>query len=79
MSVTCSLVGAPVQSGASQAGCMMGPDALRTAGIAEVLSDLGHSVEDHGNVDCHNADVPAHSNSTLKNLGKTVGWAKGAQ
>ena len=54
---------------------MMGPDALRTAGIAETLSDLGHTVEDHGNVDCQKSEVPPHSNSALKNLGQTVGWA----
>lgn len=76
MPVSCALVGAPVQSGASQAGCMMGPDSLRTAGIAEVLSQLGHSVVDHGNVDCQKVDVASHSNSAVKNLEKTVGWAK---
>jgi arginase len=76
MPVSCVLVGAPVQSGASQAGCLMGPDALRTAGIAEILSQLGHSVEDYGNVGCKRAEVPSHSNSAVKNLGKTVGWAK---
>lgn len=76
MPVACALVGAPVQSGASQAGCMMGPDALRTAGIAEVLSQLGHPVVDLGNIDCQKVDVPSHSNSAVKNLEKTVGWAK---
>ena len=37
---SCILVGAPVQSGASQPGCLMGPDAFRTAGLAETLEEL---------------------------------------
>ena len=47
---TCILIGAPVDSGKRRAGCLMGPDAYRTAGIANALSDLGHKVEDLGNI-----------------------------
>ena len=28
----------------------MGPDAYRTAGIVEMISDLGHYVDDIGNI-----------------------------
>ncbi|MEO1159602.1 MAG: arginase, partial [Pseudomonadota bacterium] len=42
MSLNCYLVGAPVQTGTSQLGCLMGPDALRTAGLIDALADLGH-------------------------------------
>ncbi|GIT92570.1 arginase [Jannaschia pagri] len=38
------LIDVPVQSGARRRGCVMGPDALRTAGMAEVLTDLGYGV-----------------------------------
>ena len=31
-------------------GTLMGPDALRTAGIGRVLEQLGFRVEDHGNL-----------------------------
>ena len=44
------LIGAPVDSGKDRRGCLMGPDAYRTAGIAEALSDLGHRVSDRGNL-----------------------------
>ena len=44
------LVGIPIEIGASQAGALMGPDALRTAGIGRILDQLGFSVEDHGNL-----------------------------
>ncbi|OIQ29455.1 MAG: arginase [Alphaproteobacteria bacterium MedPE-SWcel] len=46
----CILVGAPVDSGKRRAGCLMGPDAYRTAGLAPALESLGHTVEDIGNV-----------------------------
>ena len=45
-----ALLGIPVEIGASQRGTLMGPDALRTAGIGRVLEQLGFSVEDHGNL-----------------------------
>jgi len=46
----CILVGAPVDCGKKRKGCLMGPDAYRTAGLAEAIRDLGHTVEDRGNV-----------------------------
>jgi arginase len=45
-----ALLGVPIEIGASQAGALMGPDALRTAGIGRILDQLGFSVEDHGDL-----------------------------
>src|ERR1700743_3021342 len=45
---TIALLGVPVEIGASQAGTLMGPAALRTAGIARLLEQLGLTIEDHG-------------------------------
>ena len=57
-----ALLGVPVDIGASQRGTLMGPDALRTAGIAPVLERLGLAVEDHGNIaldaNSRGSDVP---------------------
>jgi len=72
---TCVLVGAPVQTGASQAGCIMGPDALRTAGLEQVLSSLGYAVHDIGNVANQNAKPQSHSNPAIHDLSETIGWA----
>ena len=47
---TCILIGAPVDSGKKRRGCLMGPDAYRTAGLVESLQELGHDVIDEGNV-----------------------------
>src|SRR6185312_5532747 len=45
-----ALLGIPVEIGASQPGTLMGPAALRTAGIGRILGQLGFSVEDHGDM-----------------------------
>lgn len=73
---TCVLVGAPVQTGASQPGCIMGPDAFRTAGLAETLSSLGHSVQDSGNVVQRDGKTAAHANAAIHDLAATVDWAQ---
>src|ERR1700712_4243092 len=45
-----ALLGVPVEVGASQPGALMGPAALRTAGLGPLLQNLGLSVEDHGDI-----------------------------
>src|SRR5260370_41131065 len=53
-----ALLGVPIEIGASQRGPLMGPDALRTAGIGRVLEQLGLGVEDHGNLAVEAASAP---------------------
>ena len=45
-----ALLGIPIEVGASQPGTLMGPAALRTAGIGRLLERLGFCVEDHGDL-----------------------------
>jgi arginase len=45
-----ALLGAPIEIGASQRGTLMGPAALRTAGLVTLFEALGFSVEDHGDL-----------------------------
>jgi arginase len=45
-----TILGAPVEAGASVPGSAMGPAMLRTAGITKTLSALGHDVEDRGDL-----------------------------
>jgi arginase len=45
-----AVLGAPIDIGASQRGTLMGPAALRTAGLLNVLEALGFDVDDHGDV-----------------------------
>ena len=74
--ITCTLVGAPVQTGASQPGCIMGPDAYRSAGLVEALNSLGHQVIDLGNVSPATVAITPHQNNAVRNLDLTVGWAE---
>lgn len=52
----------------------MGPSALRTAGLAEVLSGLGHAVEDMGAVQAAPARRVVHGNLALKALPEISAW-----
>ena len=45
-----AVLGAPIDMGASQRGTLMGPAALRTAGLLTLLESLGFAVTDHGDL-----------------------------
>ena len=68
------LIGAPVDSGKDRKGCIMGPDAYRTALLAETLVELGHSVSDLGNLAPEETDLSEHDH--LVALPQTVGWTR---
>jgi len=72
----CILVGAPVDSGKKRQGCLMGPDAYRTAKIARAIAELGHSVVDYGNVAPAKARECACPNQKVHSLSETVAWAE---
>ncbi|MBI5131636.1 MAG: arginase [Rhodopseudomonas palustris] len=62
-----ALLGMPIEIGAGLRGTLMGPAALRTAGIGRVLEQLGIAVEDHGDMtrpalDRGNDPAPANAN-----------------
>lgn len=74
MSKTCAILGAPVQTGASQPGCLMGPDSLRTAGISESLRDLGWHVTDLGDAAIPARPAQPHPNPAVHGLAETCAW-----
>jgi arginase len=45
-----AVLGVPIDIGASQRGTLMGPAALRTAGLLTLLDGLGFDVSDHGDL-----------------------------
>ena len=72
-----ALLGAPVEVGASQRGTLMGPAALRTAGLAAVLESLGFRVEDHGDLSI--ADLTAADDvppPNTKHYREIAGWIR---
>jgi arginase len=70
------LLGVPMEEGAGRRGCIMGPAAYRTAGLAEELAALGHDVADLGDV--RRADTgPIQTDHThLKFLPEVAGWTR---
>ena len=72
----CTLIGAPLQIGAGQLGCEMGPSALRIAGLRTALEELGHTVRDAGNVAPRPFGEMAHPNKAVHHLGETVAWVE---
>lgn len=72
----CILIGAPMQIGAGQLGCEMGPSALRIAGLRPALEELGHTVRDAGNLAPRDFEEIAHPNAAVHHLGETVAWVE---
>src|SRR6056297_345330 len=67
------LIGAPVDSGKRRPGCLMGPDAYRTAGLARALENLGRKVTDRGNL-TPAAFNPDNSAGRLHAPNETIAW-----
>lgn len=72
----CILIGAPVDEGQRRAGCLMGPMAYRVAGIARTLEELGHSVEDRGDVAPLAGRGEIHPNPAVHHLPEVVAWTE---
>ena len=70
----CILIGAPIDSGQRRPGCLMGPAAYRVAGLAQAMRDLGHSVEDRGDVALPRLADAHCPNPAVHSLAETIGW-----
>lgn len=70
----CILIGAPVDEGQKRPGCLMGPAAYRTAGLAETLSALGHSTEDRGDITPAPPGPETCTNPAVHHLPQIIAW-----
>jgi arginase len=70
------LIGAPIDTGQKNPGCIMGPAAYRVAGIAQAIRDLGHGVQDWGDVALGKLQDAAFPNPVIHHLAETVGWTE---
>ena len=76
MTKHCSILGLPVESGAGRGGCLMGPDALRTAGLPQIIGELGYEVRDLGNLAPPVVPPPVIGPDHLERLSETVAWTQ---
>jgi len=72
----CILIGAPVDSGQTRPGCLMGPAAYRVAGLAATLEALGHTVEDQGDVTLSDVGRETTANPAVHHLPETLAWTR---
>ncbi len=54
----------------------MGPDAYRTAGMAEAITALGHTVTDMGNLAPRKVTAPEPQNPLTWQLAENIGWTE---
>ncbi|OBX06091.1 arginase [Gallibacterium salpingitidis] len=68
-----SLIGVPTDVGAGHRGSSMGPEALRVAGITEMLEGMGLDVYDQGNL--HGPANPCHAAiNGYRNFAEVITW-----
>jgi arginase len=63
-----SVLGVPLDMGASRRGVDMGPSAMRVAGLEKRLESLGHHVTDGGNILVEIAETQAFGSQTARYL-----------
>ncbi|WP_456272739.1 arginase [Bacillus sp. AK031] len=63
-----SIIGVPMDLGQMRRGVDMGPSAIRYAGVAERLENLGHTINDLGNIEIAQPERVHTSDSNLRNL-----------
>ncbi len=67
-----SIIGVPLDLGASLRGSNLGPDAIRYAGIKKRLERIGYDVKDEGDVIVRREEAVTVPGSNLKNLNVVV-------
>ncbi|NJM82669.1 MAG: arginase [Tabrizicola sp.] len=70
------LIGAPIDTGQKRQGCRMGPAAYRVAGIEAAIRDLGHGVEDWGDLSLPPLGEVTCANPAVHSLAETLGWTE---
>lgn len=68
------LIGAPIDEGQRNAGCVMGPAAYRVAGLGAAIADLGHEVDDWGDLALGSLPKVECDNKNVHHLAEVMGW-----
>ena len=75
----CTILGLPLQAGTGRGGCLMGPDAFRTAGLCEVITSQGFGLNDLGNLTFPTCIPEVSGPAHLKKLPEIVAWTRDIQ
>ncbi len=70
------LIGAPIDEGQRRPGCVMGPTAYRVAGLAQAIRELGHGVEDWGDMVLPALQAVRCPNPAVHSLAEVLGWTE---
>ncbi len=70
------IIGVPMDLGASRRGVDMGPSALRVAGLQARIKQLGHQVEDIGNISVKQAEEMSYGEKRAKDLSEIADACK---
>lgn len=71
-----TLIGAPIDAGQRRAGCVMGPQAYRVAGLAQAIAELGHGVQDWGDLALPLLEPATCPNPAVHSLPEILGWTR---
>jgi arginase len=71
------IIGVPMDLGQSRRGVDMGPSALRVAGLQSRLKQLGHQVEDFGNIAVKQAEEQHYGEKRAKYLNEIAETCRG--
>jgi arginase len=71
-----TLIGAPIDHGQRVVGCVMGPAAYRVAGLAPAIAELGHRVNDWGDVALPALPHVTCPNPAVHHLAEILGWTQ---
>ncbi|MEM6849355.1 MAG: arginase family protein, partial [Pseudomonadota bacterium] len=70
------LLGAPTQAGTYRRGCLMGPDALRTAGLGDNLESLGHEIVGDETIVPAKVAIDDAPHAPAHHVGEVAGWIR---
>ncbi len=68
------LIGAPIYEGQRNLGCVMGPAAYRIAGLRAAIADLGHEVDDWGDLALGPLPSATCNNAAVHHLPQVLAW-----
>lgn len=70
------LIGAPTEAGTYRRGCIMGPAALRTAGLPEALKALGHTLAGDADLAPDEVALDDAAFAPAHHVGAVAGWTR---